>query len=154
MPDTSGGERRAGEREDLFLTPEFEFLIAMASYATGNVGGSATTSADDSIDDSAIDSIGERMASLAAASCLRTTPVKYHATRFAIVVGLPLVGTLTLGAAIGPELVAKVVVWFVATEVSGFGGADGQLGDGHTLLTPLRFRLTPGPIRHEPYAAT
>ncbi|EOD38804.1 hypothetical protein EMIHUDRAFT_109220 [Emiliania huxleyi CCMP1516] len=124
----------------------------MASYATGNVGGSATTSADDSIDDSAIDSIGERMASLAAASCLRTTPVKYHATRFAIVVGLPLVGTLTLGAAIGPELVAKVVVWFVATEVSGFGGADGQLGDGHTLLTPLWFRLTPGTLRQSPFA--
>ena len=111
----------------------------MASYTTGKVGGAAAAGLESAAKSPSPTSVelSERMATLAGASCLGTTPVKYHAIRFSIIVGAPVVAALATQASIGPELVAKVLVWFILTEFAGFGGADGQLGDGHTLLTPL-----------------
>ena len=102
----------------------------MASYTTGKVGGAAAAgleSAAKSPSPTSVD-LSERMATLAGASCLGTTPVKYHAIRFSIIVGAPVLAALATSASMGPELVAKVLVWFILTEFAGFGGADGQRG--------------------------
>ena len=128
----------------------------MASYTTGKVGGAVaektSTPAKAKPSSTPAGDLSERMATLAGAGCLETTPVKYHMIRFALVLGVPLVLFLATGASVTASVVAKVLVWSITTEVAGFGGADGQLGDGHTLFTPLWFRLTPGTLRQSPFA--
>lgn len=122
----------------------------MASYATGRAGGVTFDSSQQREKESSNEhgDLSERMARLAGAQCLETTPVTYHLVRFVIVVGIPLACFRR-----DDDLVCcRVLVWSIATELAGFGGGDGQLGDGHGLWTALWFRLTPGTLRQSPFA--
>lgn len=102
---------------------------------------------------SSSDRLPERIARLAGPMCLTPTPICYHAIRFLVVVGLPLISCCALKITyVTTALVGKMIVWSVATELAGFGGGDGQLGDGHTLWTPCWFRLTRGTLRQTPFA--
>eukprot|EP00947_MAST-08B_sp_MAST-8B-sp1_P005675 g5675.t1 len=81
----------------------------------------------------------------------------YHAARLVIftVAGAaaiawhtgPAAGSLFDDEVVLVAVIAKLTMWALLWEICGFATMAGPLGAGHSMLTPLRMRLTPGTLK-------